>query len=133
MRRPFTRHPLARLTTRPLSGRRRPPVATYAKVQGAGPLQLMGWTPPSTIVASTCHTRHPEIAAEGGVHMPTMIAVDVAKSVFEVALSDRPGRVVKARPPVAPAVRPLSCDAAPGHAAHGGVRDGAFLGAAGRD
>jgi len=27
--------------------------------------------------------------------MPTMIAVDVAKSVFEVALSERPGRVAE--------------------------------------
>src|SRR5258705_3753320 len=52
----------------------------------------MEWTPPGSIVA--CHTRH-HIARKGGAPMSITIAVDVAKSIFEVAVSDRPGRVVK--------------------------------------
>src|SRR5262245_45205810 len=52
----------------------------------------MEWTPPGSTV--TCHTRQ-HIARKGGVPMSIQIAVDVVKSIFEVAVSDRPGRVVK--------------------------------------
>ena len=59
----------------------------------------------------------------------TRIAVDVAKAVFEVAISDRPGHVRRDGAPAARAVPALPGPAAGGHGGHGGVRLGALLGA----
>ena len=57
----------------------------------------------------------------------TLVAVDLAKAVFEVAVSDRPGRVA---PRALPAAQFLSFFAQPcGHRGDGGVRLGPLLGA----
>src|SRR6185503_8731886 len=53
------------------------------------PAARMRWTPPATIVGIT-------VPREGGVrmHRTTTIAVDLAKSVFQVAVADAQWRVV---------------------------------------
>ena len=61
----------------------------------------------------------------------TLIAVDLAKSVFEVAVSDHPGQVAAgaaSRDPVPGLLRPAPA----GHRRHGGLRLGSLLGRAHR-
>src|SRR3990172_12236030 len=57
----------------------------------------MRWTPPVTRTASSARVAlRPGKLRGGGVRMKdTMIAVDLAKSVFEVAVSQRPGKVAE--------------------------------------
>ena len=58
----------------------------------------------------------------------TRIAVDLAKAVFEIAVSDRPGRVGRRERLPQGAVPELLCPAAGRHSGDGSVRLGALLG-----
>src|SRR4029077_21150222 len=53
----------------------------------------MEWTPPATESASMCQSRGCEPYKEESVMKSTTVAVDVAKSVFQIAVSIHPGKV----------------------------------------
>jgi hypothetical protein len=56
------------------------------------------------------------------------IAVNAAKSVFEVAVSTRPGRVAARHRLTRPQFTPFRGHASAGHRAHGGAQHRALLG-----
>src|SRR5512137_3000588 len=56
----------------------------------------MRWTPPPTQSASMCQSRcWLKARRSPSMQNDTRIAVDLAKSVFEIAVSERPGRVAR--------------------------------------
>src|SRR4249920_270071 len=54
---------------------------------------LIEWTPPFVSVGIMCQSRPYARRKEESVEKHTVVAVDVAKAVFELAVSEEPGRV----------------------------------------
>jgi hypothetical protein len=83
---------LAAASRQALAPRGRPTPWRFSGGAQRRPLQVMGWTP--RFSGYVDHVQSwVDIITEGGDLMSTTIAVDLAKSVFEVAVSDTPGRV----------------------------------------
>ena len=83
----------------------------------------MRWTPPTTQSASMCQSRCcVGMRRSPSMHNDTLIAVDIAKTVFEIAISHRPGRVDGTHR--MPRARFLNFFVLhrPGHSGHGGMR-----------
>ena len=53
----------------------------------------MRWTPPALVRHLKCQTLELEVPKEESVDKHTTIAVDIAKNVFEIAISEHPGKV----------------------------------------
>ena len=91
--------PVGRLTVGRSAASRASEASGPSESEGGESAARMRWTPPLTRAASWCQRQSESCnhRKEESVNHPTTIAVDLAKSVFEIAVSDRPGRVCQRR------------------------------------